>query len=90
MRLIVSSWFFRLEARIQSQFISGLGTRRSFLPFAPWKNKTKDITGSFVGCVLRGGLDRKRLKQLIHLAFAVGKRIEMDADFVEQRKVEIG
>ena len=33
---------------------------------------------------------RKWLKQLIHLAIAVGKRIEMDADFVEQRQVEIG
>jgi len=35
-------------------------------------------------------LNPQRLKQLIHLAFAIGKRVEMDADFVEQRQVEIG
>ena len=32
----------------------------------------------------------QRLKQLIHLAVAVGERVEVDAGFVEQRQVEIG
>src|SRR4029077_2103214 len=39
---------------------------------------------------LDSDLNRKRLKQLIHLSTAVGKRVEVDADFVEQRQVEIG
>ena len=39
---------------------------------------------------MRGASNRQRLKQPIHLAFAVGKRVEVDAGFVEQRQVEIG
>src|SRR5262245_3095260 len=35
-------------------------------------------------------LHRQRLKQLVYLAVAVGKRVEPDADFVEQGQVEIG
>ena len=44
----------------------------------------------FVGSVLRGKSDRKRLEQFVNFPVAVGKRVEMDADFVEQRQVEIG
>jgi hypothetical protein len=35
-------------------------------------------------------LNAHRLKQPIHLAIAIGKRVEMDADFVEQCQVEVG
>ena len=34
--------------------------------------------------------NRHWLKQLIQLAIAIRKRVEVDADFVEQRQVEIG
>src|SRR6058998_316243 len=33
--------------------------------------------------------DRKRLEQVVYLAVAVGKRIEVHADFVEQRQVKV-
>src|SRR4030095_15862775 len=39
---------------------------------------------------LNSELNRQRLKQLIHFAIAIGERVEMDADLVEQRQVEIG
>ena len=35
-------------------------------------------------------LHRQRLKQLIHLAPAVGERVEPDAHLVEQRQVQVG
>src|SRR5213078_4162061 len=34
--------------------------------------------------------DRKRLEQFVNSAVAVGKRVEVDADFVEERQVEVG
>src|SRR5438876_8117891 len=73
-----------VHSKYLSHFSPSTGSKRSVA-----MNKGLTASQGLVSaCIISS--DRKRFEQFVNFAVAVGERVEVDADFVEQRQVEIG